>query len=682
MYTEQPLGAARNAVAARPRYGRGLLPGRRRWTGIAGDDSGAILIFTALLATVLIGFVGLAIDVGVWYRTERAMQNAADSAAVAAALNGTSTYAAEADAVAAQYGFVNGSNGVTVTALNGQTCPAPNSSNTNCYTVTIALNKAPQFFSAVLGVHAPSLSATAGAGTVSGSSQSAMADACIIALSTSGTGVTVSSASSISAPDCAVASNQTFHQGSCGSDITTVTAAYETGTPPFNSSSCSPMIQPPSGYSSVKYVKQLTADPLAGTTGVTTATSRLSTVEALTSPAAPSETTGPNLTLSASSSTGSAPSGCTLTHSGASWTLTCPSGGTYDFGSLTVESTATLALNTGGSAATTYDFSGGITVSSSASLTAGPGTFNIAQGITVASASSATFGAGTFDIGSSTSACTDGNKYSLCIESSTSLTLGGPSSFTFGGGIYAGSSATIKLGSGTTNTYAIGSTSPNNFAAVAASSAKLLFADTTSAFEVNGNIEAASSSCMALPDAPEHDVNGAIIANSASDTTLGSGIWTVADYIDDESASGGGGCSGWSGGTADTGVTLVLGAVATPSSGTCSGMAVCVLSASSNALVAPTAGSTAGLAVIGPTSSSNTAGALFESASSGSYSGAVYLPHGPITVSSASSLGGGSSACLELIGSQITITSASSLAAGTCSTLGQTAVGGSVTLVE
>src|SRR6266480_4171415 len=82
------------------------------------DQSGGVIILTALAITMLVGLVGLALDVGMWYRTNRAMQNAADAAVIAAATNGTSTYQAEAKAVAATYGFVDGSGGITVTALN------------------------------------------------------------------------------------------------------------------------------------------------------------------------------------------------------------------------------------------------------------------------------------------------------------------------------------------------------------------------------------------------------------------------------------------------------------------------------------------------------------------------------------------------------------------------------------
>lgn len=50
--------------------------------------------------------------------TTRSMQNAADAAAIAAATNGGSNYDAEARAVAAAYGFIDGANTVSVTVSN------------------------------------------------------------------------------------------------------------------------------------------------------------------------------------------------------------------------------------------------------------------------------------------------------------------------------------------------------------------------------------------------------------------------------------------------------------------------------------------------------------------------------------------------------------------------------------
>src|SRR5437868_8161518 len=114
---------------------------RRRASLICSDESGAVAFIFALTATVIIAGLGLGIDVGVWHRTDRNLQNGADASAIAAARNGTSSYQSEAKAVAAQYGPLDGSGGVTVTALNNQTCP---NGQTNCYSVTIAISSAPQ----------------------------------------------------------------------------------------------------------------------------------------------------------------------------------------------------------------------------------------------------------------------------------------------------------------------------------------------------------------------------------------------------------------------------------------------------------------------------------------------------------------------------------------------------------
>ncbi len=54
------------------------------------DTSGAVLILTALMFVAMIGFAGLAVDLGGWYTTKRSMQTAVDAAAVVAALEMTS----------------------------------------------------------------------------------------------------------------------------------------------------------------------------------------------------------------------------------------------------------------------------------------------------------------------------------------------------------------------------------------------------------------------------------------------------------------------------------------------------------------------------------------------------------------------------------------------------------------
>src|SRR3974377_1316172 len=102
--------------------------------GLRTDQRGNIAVMMALMLPVLCGFMGLGFEVTDWYLQTRGLQNAADSAALAAAANGSPSVNVEADAVAAQYGFVNGAKNVTVTALNNVACP--DGTNT-CYSVQI-----------------------------------------------------------------------------------------------------------------------------------------------------------------------------------------------------------------------------------------------------------------------------------------------------------------------------------------------------------------------------------------------------------------------------------------------------------------------------------------------------------------------------------------------------------------
>ena len=144
------------------------------------ERRGSVALLAALTLTLLCGAVGLAIDIGVWYRTSRAMQNAADASAIAAARDGTSTYQNTGKAVAARYGFVDGSGGITVTIANNVVCP---SGNPTCYKATINDSAAPQFFSKVLGVNAPALTKAA---TVDINAGSTTHSYCMLSLAESG----------------------------------------------------------------------------------------------------------------------------------------------------------------------------------------------------------------------------------------------------------------------------------------------------------------------------------------------------------------------------------------------------------------------------------------------------------------------------------------------------------------
>ncbi len=106
-----------------------------------------VALVVALVMPVLAGMMGLAAEASYWLLHQRAMQNAADAAAIAAATNASSSYAAEAQAVAAQYGFSNGSGNITVTAAN---LNAATNCTSNCYTVTVS-DAVPLFLSQVIG---------------------------------------------------------------------------------------------------------------------------------------------------------------------------------------------------------------------------------------------------------------------------------------------------------------------------------------------------------------------------------------------------------------------------------------------------------------------------------------------------------------------------------------------------
>jgi hypothetical protein len=246
------------------------------------------------------------------------------------------------------------------------------------------------------------------------------------------------------------------------------------------------------------------------------------------------------------------------------------------------------------------------------------------------------------------------------------------------------------MGSGSTNSYNIGKNttgSPSGNAFYLGGGSATTLADATGAgdlFQVVGmvNIGTGGGSCLTLPAATAHDINGSLL--TAGGTNLGAGVYTVNGYVA-LGANGGGdvSCGGTTVGMNGNGVTFVISAVSTIASGTCSGTAFCLAAGYSHVtLVAPSSGTTEDLVVIGPTSSTNTAGATFaEGASGTSLSGVFYVPYGPITLSGGSSVGNGTGQCLEVIGSQVTQTGGTTLAT-TCSGLGGLSTTTSIVLVQ
>lgn len=111
------------AFPARPDWSCGFL--RRAWrqaARIARSDRGGVFPMVAFGLPVLIGMVGMAVEMGSWFVIHERMQNAADSAALAAGrayvANNAADLTAQAKATAATYVFTT-ANGSTVTVNRG-----------------------------------------------------------------------------------------------------------------------------------------------------------------------------------------------------------------------------------------------------------------------------------------------------------------------------------------------------------------------------------------------------------------------------------------------------------------------------------------------------------------------------------------------------------------------------------
>ena len=161
------------------------------------DERGNILALLAICMTVLIGFMGMGVDVGMLYRSRQQVQIAADAAAVAAAVdfeyNNSIDHAKVAgQAAASTNGFTNGSSGITVT-INAPPVNGPTLGTGYFEAIVNSPNQA--MFTRALGFSNFNVAARAVAGVIVG-------NACIWALATSGVGFNVQGSYDIEAPSC------------------------------------------------------------------------------------------------------------------------------------------------------------------------------------------------------------------------------------------------------------------------------------------------------------------------------------------------------------------------------------------------------------------------------------------------------------------------------------------------
>jgi Flp pilus assembly protein TadG len=615
---------------------------------LARNRRGSVAAMAAIVLPVLAVLVALVANGGQVLVTKTENQRIADIAAYAGGLAYSATSSTTSMTAAAQrIALINGLSASNVAASLGT---SPRSPSKQAVSATMQSSDAIQIYPLLSSQASLTITANAYAELESSG------PGCVIALKQGGTGITLSGGTAISAPTCVVASNNTITVP-CGTSINAEKVTYGSAAVPT---------QGCNGITASSITQALTVDPLSGNSGVTTATARLSTVESMTSPSGPSVSGGTTITFdySGSATIPLAAAGCTSSFSSPTWTVNCNLASAYTFGTLSVSGGISVVFNT--RAGATYNVNGAINNTGGGTrMTFGSGTFNIAAGIT--NTGNLAFGAGTFSVGASTSACNGGGKYSLC--NTSTLTFGGPSSFTLAAGIYNGGGSTITLGSGSTNSFNIGASSDGNSLYMGGSAVTAL-ADATGTgdvFQLAGNLNVAGGgSCLAISAAAQHDINGYV--STAGGMTLGAGVYTVSGYIAlGENGGGDVTCNGSTVGVNGTGVTLVTGGLSSPGSSPCSYTAFCVTNGYSNVtLTAPTSGTTAELLVIGPTSTSNSLGATFtEGASNTSLSGAFYFPHGPFSMSGGASVGNGSGQCLELVASQITL-SGGTTAASTC----------------
>src|SRR5262245_41309690 len=187
---------------------------------LRADERGGVAVLMAFLFPVLLAGLGLGFEVSNWYLRSRAMQNAADAAVMAAASNGEDNFDIEAAAVAAHYGFENGTNDVSITASNNAPCPEGAEVTSSCYSVSIS-SIVPLYLSQLVGFAGDLKSngvahklLTSAAVAVQTTIQQPL---CLLTLSHSGTGLRTNGAPNSDFKGCSVMSNS---KANCnGSDL-------------------------------------------------------------------------------------------------------------------------------------------------------------------------------------------------------------------------------------------------------------------------------------------------------------------------------------------------------------------------------------------------------------------------------------------------------------------------------
>jgi Flp pilus assembly protein TadG len=168
---------------------------------ILRDESGQTLISVALSLTCILGFVGLATDVGTMFHAKRNMQIAADAAAIAGAAElpyGTTDMTTAAQDASGQNGVTNGVNNAVVTVNS----PPKNGVYLGLagYVEAIVSQPQPTFFMQLF--KRTSMTVAARAVATNGAS-----NGCVYTLGTSGTDILLNGTVNLTAASCSITDN-------------------------------------------------------------------------------------------------------------------------------------------------------------------------------------------------------------------------------------------------------------------------------------------------------------------------------------------------------------------------------------------------------------------------------------------------------------------------------------------
>jgi Flp pilus assembly protein TadG len=178
------------------------------------NQEGQTLVLTALCGSVLLGFLGLALDVGTLFHTRRALQTAADAGAVAAALQAEygqtispCTSGVQYQCAAAAAAVLNGVSASNVTVNVGTSISTGYHKAAGFYEVIVS-QPSPTYFMGALGFGSVNVSARAVAGSTPGL-------ACMYVLDPNNHADVLYTKHTISASNCGVQVNSSSKQATC-----------------------------------------------------------------------------------------------------------------------------------------------------------------------------------------------------------------------------------------------------------------------------------------------------------------------------------------------------------------------------------------------------------------------------------------------------------------------------------